>query len=73
MPVASKHIKSKIKVIFQINTSLILSQVMIRRPPIKKHGRVKQCPKEIIPIVISLEVHSPLLQYLFKIMGIWVG
>lgn len=67
-PVASKHIKSNIKVIFQINPSLILNQVMICRPPIK-HSRVEHCLKEIISIIIGLEVHG--LQYLFKIKGIW--
>ena len=44
---------------------------MIGRPPIKKHSRVEHCLKEIIPIVTALEVHGPLLHYLFKISRIW--
>ena len=60
-PVASKCHKSNIKVIFQINPSLILSQVMIYRPPIKKQGKVKHHLKEIIPIIIGLMVNGPLL------------
>lgn len=68
---ASKHVKSNIKVIVQVNPSLILSQAMICRPLIKKHSRVKHYLKEIISTVIDLEVHGPLLRYLVKIKGIW--
>lgn len=70
-PVVSKHIDGNVKVIFQVTPSLILSQVMICRPPVKKHSRVKHYLKEIISIVIGLEVHGPLLQYLLKIKGDW--
>ena len=37
---AGKHVKTRVKVIFQVNPSLIFNQVMICRPPIKKHSGV---------------------------------
>ena len=43
---------------------------MIFRPTNKKHNRIKYL-KELIPIIIGLEVHGSLLRYLFKIRGIW--
>lgn len=64
---ASKHVKSNVKFIFQVNTTMIISQAIISRSSIKNDGRVKHCLWEIIPIILGLEVHSPLLKYMFKI------
>lgn len=69
-PVTSKHVKSNVKDVFQVNSRLVLRQVMVCRPPIKKQGWVKHHLKEIIPIIIGLQVYGPLLQYLFKIRRI---
>lgn len=63
---ASRHVKNNVKVVFQVNSSWILSQVMLFKPPIMKHSGTNYCLKEIIPIVIGLEVHGPLPLYLFK-------
>jgi hypothetical protein len=70
-PMASKHVKNNVKIIFQVNPSLFLSQVIICRTPVKEQGKVEHCLKEIIPIIVGLEVNGPLVQYLFKTGGIW--
>lgn len=59
--VASKHVKTNVKIRFQVNSSLNLRQIMSCGPPFKKQGWVDHCLKEIIPIIIDLELHGSLL------------
>jgi hypothetical protein len=68
--VASEHVKSNAKFIFQVNLSLILSQVVIYTPQNRKYGGVEHCLKKIIPIIIGLGVYGPLLSTCL-IRGIW--
>jgi hypothetical protein len=68
--VTGKHAKGDVKIIFRLILACFLNTSTVCRPPVKKHRGVEHCLQEIIPIIIGLEVHGPLLQFLFKIRGL---